>query len=104
MADLAWVDAPRIFWAWPTTLSGLVKPWLKAKEEEIEKQKSMTKQKTNLLTKQDCIRIHHGRKKNSLSSKWTHRELNPELTHAKGAVYRLPTGPSLNYKFLIPNF
>lgn len=24
---------------------------------------------------------------------WTHRELNPELTHAKGTVYRLPTGP-----------
>lgn len=28
---------------------------------------------------------------------WTRRESNSELTHAKGTVYHLPTGPSEYY-------
>ncbi len=31
---------------------------------------------------------------------WTCRESNPEHTHAKGAVYRLPTGPQFNFIML----
>ncbi len=31
---------------------------------------------------------------------WTCRESNPKHTHAKGAVYRLPTGPYFNFNML----
>lgn len=40
------------------------------------------------------------------SDEWTLRESNPEFTHAKGVVYRLPKGPKLcpNYsKILLKN-